>query len=128
MLGQKSDRRHYPASMTGLVASALGAPKVVMEACPGRRITCCATSAFIQPATQKCLREYPSAERAVASGTAGEVFAGRSCVDVSCRSDCCQKPSGPASGLGFGCEAYTPFTGMCVEPVGCGKLQTAKDR
>src|SRR5258708_22478696 len=76
MLGQKSDRRHYPASMTGLVASALGAPKVVVEACPGRRITCCATSALIQPATQKCLREYPSAERAVASGTAGEVFAG----------------------------------------------------
>ena len=35
--------------------------KVVVEACPGPRITCCATSALIQPATQKGLREDPSA-------------------------------------------------------------------
>ena len=49
--------------MTGLVASALGAPKVVVEACPGRRITCCATSALIQPATQKCLVVYELQEK-----------------------------------------------------------------
>ena len=47
--------------MTGLVASALDVPKVVVEACLGRRITCCATSDLIQPATQKDLREYSSA-------------------------------------------------------------------
>jgi hypothetical protein len=122
--------------MTGLVASALNAPNVVVDWTEDNLLRHIRLDPACDP---KGLERILVSRRAVASGTAGEVFAGASIsvpasmslaalVDVSCRSDCCQKRSGPASGLGFGCEAYTPFAGICVEPVGCGKLQTATNK